>query len=208
MAEDLSFSTRIRMTLTKMTMLIWKRNMHSGPNGKIRYTLVKTHSVLSQGNEKFKNPVSSQDKDDYYWTRDKSKWTTMCHCKREHSLRWWAKCVWGKKSKYRKKIQCSGLVDYVFIIFITVIFQDSECIQNSVASHNAKRKEFREAFSSILQRTPGNRLEVGSDPHYKPLWSLSGSGPSPEKIQVSKQPRLTEILPWLPAMFISTNSLK
>lgn len=32
----------------------------------------------------------------------------------------------------------------------------SECIQNSVASHNAKRKEFREAFSSILQRTPGN----------------------------------------------------
>lgn len=32
----------------------------------------------------------------------------------------------------------------------------SEYIQNSVASHNAKRKEFREAFSSILQRTPGN----------------------------------------------------
>lgn len=113
MAEDLSFSTRIRMTLTKMTMLIWKRNMHSGLNGKIRYTLVKTHSVLSQGNEKLKNHVSSQDKGDYYWTRDKSKRTTMCHCKREHSLHWWAKCVWGKKSKYRKKILCSGLVDYV-----------------------------------------------------------------------------------------------
>lgn len=138
MAEDLSFSTRIRMTLTKMTMLIWKRNMHSGLNGKIRYTLVKRHSVLSQGNEKFKNPVSSQDKGDYYWTRDKVNHNVSLQTRTFTPLM--GQMCLRQESKYRKKILCSGLVDYV----------ENQCVYHIYHSNISGKKCTLNVYRTLL----------------------------------------------------------
>lgn len=69
-----------------------------------------------------------------------TKWTTMCHCKREHSLCWWAKCVWGKKSKYRKKILCSGLVDYV----------ENQCVYHIYHSNISGKKCTLNVYRTLL----------------------------------------------------------